>query len=128
MAKGGKLSPVTRRRISVVLVARRLMARTKRGRPKAEEGESGTGHVRVFEDIRDMLSDITLVRTDLTTAQILDPLVRAEVTQLWEKHRVQIDAAKAAQRAADESLEKARQDAARVAEEKAGARKPRTGS
>lgn len=112
----------------MLLVARPMMTRRKIGRPKAEEGDAGTGLVRVFEDIRDMLSDITLVKPDMKTAQILDPLIRPEVTRIWEKFKAQIEDAKNAARIAGEALERARQDAARVADERVVVKKPKPGS
>lgn len=105
------------------------MAKTKTGRPTKKEGDSETDHVRVNQDIKDMLSDLLLLFPKWKTAQILDPLIRPELTRLWQKHKPQIDAAKAAEIAAEEALEKIRIEAARLADSKAAspARRPKSG-
>jgi len=93
------------------------------GRPKKSDGEQETRQIRVFGDIADMLADLSLVHPK-STAQICDPLLRAEITELHERYREQIDAAKAARLAHEQALEKARQDALRIATEAPAAPRP----
>ncbi len=47
------------------------------GRPKKGEEAQETRQIRVFNDVAEMLADLALVHPR-STAQILDPLIRAE--------------------------------------------------
>lgn len=99
----------------------------KQGRPPKNAGDRGTKQVRVFEDIADMLSDLSLVYPQ-STAQILDPLIRAEVEELHEKYLPKIEEAKAAKAIAEEKLQKIREEAQRIANDEKGPKKPKRGS
>lgn len=102
------------------------MAKGKGGRPRKDEGDNGTRQVRVFEDIAAMLADLALVHPK-STAQLCDPLLRPEITELHKKYKLQIDAAKAAQAEAQRAIEQARSEAVQIASEQQS-RKPKRGS
>lgn len=88
----------------------------KTGRPTTGEGDRGTRQVRVMEDIAEMCGWIVRVEGG-TTAQLLDPMVRAEIEARYERHRAAIEKI----RAAEEELRKV-EDAIRQSRRKA--RKP----
>jgi hypothetical protein len=48
------------------------------GRPKSEEGDLGTKHVRIKADLAEMLSEILKIDGG-TSADYLDPLVRPQI-------------------------------------------------
>ena len=83
------------------------MAKGRGGRPKKSEGEKGTRHVRVFEDIADMLGWVYHFREQAghreSVAQIVDPLIRAQVAAMYEPYRAAVEAIQAAERAAREA-------------------------
>ena len=68
---------------------------TKTGR---EESDRGTRQVRVFEDVGEMISWIIRIEGG-TTASLLDPMIRAEITARYLKHEDAIDKIKAAENA-----------------------------
>lgn len=98
----------------------------KTGRPPKHSGDQGTKQVRVNEDLAEMLSDLSLVHPK-STAQILDPLIRAEVEELHKKHLPKIEEAKATRAAAEEQMLRIRQDAERLANEPEQKPKPKRG-
>lgn len=104
-----------------LLLGRRM---GKTGRPPKSAGDAGTKQVRVFEDLAEMLSDLSLVHPK-STAQILDPLIRAEVEDLHEKYRPQIEKAKAAKKTADEQLQRIKDEAERIANQQPEPKKKR---
>jgi hypothetical protein len=58
------------------------MAKGRGGRPKKSDGEQPTRHVRVFEDLADMIGWIYHFESQeekTSVAQILDPMLRAQV-------------------------------------------------
>jgi hypothetical protein len=61
-----------------------------------KDDERGTRQVRVYEDIGDMISWIIRVEGG-TTASLLDPLVRAEVTERFLRHKEKIERLKQAE-------------------------------
>lgn len=75
-------------------------------KPVRDENEDATRQVRVFEDIGDMVSWIVRVE-GCKTANLLDPMIRAEVTARYLKHKDVIDKI----RAAEEALAKVESDA-----------------
>lgn len=80
------------------------MART--GRPRKGQGEAGTAQTRIKDDLQQMVSDLLLVM-DTTSAQLLDPMIRPDLTRMWEKHKPQIQRVKAALDAAEAAQRKA---------------------
>ena len=84
---------------------------------KADDGDAGTRQVRVFEDVGEMISWIIRVEGG-KTANLLDPMIRAQVTARYQKHREVIDKI----RAAEEALERVETEA------KQAARKRKSGS
>lgn len=78
----------------------------KMGRPRKDQGEAGTSQIRINDDIAAMLSELLLVM-DTTTARLVDPFLRPEITHLHERHKAQIDRVKAAMAAAEEARIKA---------------------
>lgn len=83
------------------------MAKGKGGRPTKHEGGRGTRQIRVFEDIADMLGWVYHFREQAggreSIAQIVDPLLRAQVVALYEPYRPAVEAIQAAERAAREA-------------------------
>lgn len=99
----------------------------KAGRPRKDDTEPGTRMVRLFEDLADLLSDLSLVLPK-TIAQIVDPLLRPEIELLHERYKAQIETVKAAQKAAEDALAKARIEAAQIDQPKPTPKRPRPGS
>lgn len=96
----------------------------KTGRPRKEDGDAGTKQIRVFDDLGEMIADLSEVLPK-STAQICDPLLRPEITKLCEKYKPQITAIKAAKKAAEEAIKKAQHE---VKQLDSGAAKKRPGS
>lgn len=90
----------------MLATAGRDMAR--QGRPKKSDGEQGTKHTRLFEDIVEMIGWITRVE-GISSAQLLDPMVRGQVTARYAKHKSVIDRIKAAEDELQRVEEEARQ-------------------
>ena len=63
------------------------VAKGRGGRPKKAEGERATRHVRVFADLAEMIGWIYHFRTQageqISVAQILDPILRDGVAELY---------------------------------------------
>jgi|GEM_PF-6363025 len=89
----------------MMLTMRPTMAHSST-KPVRDENEEATRQVRVFEDIGDMVSWIVRVE-GCKTANLLDPMIRAEVTARYLKHKDVIDKI----RAAEEALAKVESDA-----------------
>ncbi len=68
--------------------------------------EEGTRQVRVFEDVGEMISWIIRVEGG-KTANLLDPMIRSQVTARYQKHKEVIDKI----RAAEEELERVEAEA-----------------
>jgi hypothetical protein len=77
----------------------------KGGRPKKSDGDQATRHVRLFEDLAEWVSWIVRVEGG-SSAQILDPLLRAPLYARFKKHEKVIEAIKAAERLAADSVKK----------------------
>lgn len=88
----------------------------KAGRPKLDDSDRGTKQVRVFEDLAEMISWIVRIEGG-TTANLLDPMIRAEVESRYERHRAAIEKI----RAAEDELRKVETEAIRQSQKK---RKP----
>jgi hypothetical protein len=82
------------------VLAEPMMA--KGGRPKRDEGDRGTRHVRVNEDIADMVSWILRVE-NVSSARLLDPLLRAAILARYKKHEKAINMLKSAEEEARKS-------------------------
>ena len=61
-----------------------------KGRPTSEEGPANTRLIRAFEDLADMIAWIVRVEGG-KTANLIDPMLRPEVTARYEKHRETIE-------------------------------------
>jgi hypothetical protein len=72
------------------------------GRPKKNTGKVSTKHVRINNDLQEMLSWVLKV-TGESSAQVLDPHIRGPITGLYNKHKSAIDTLKAAHRKAKKS-------------------------
>lgn len=94
------------------------MAKTTAGRPPKDEGEKGSRQVRVMDDVGEMISWIIRVEGG-TTATLLDPMIRAQVTARYKKHEVVIQKIKEAQ----ETLDKVEREAKATAAEPKDRRK-----
>lgn len=68
------------------------------GRPPRDEGDRGTRQIRVFEDLGEMISWIIRVEGG-TTANLLDPMIRAQILARYTKHQDVIAKLKAAEEA-----------------------------
>ncbi len=76
------------------------------GRPKKENGKVSTKHVRVNDDLAEMLSMIVKAMNNTkTTAQILDPIIRGPIIGLYDKYRATIKLLKQAERSAEKEQE-----------------------
>lgn len=81
------------------------MAKGRGGRPKKAEGEKATRHVRVFNDIADMIGWIYYFesrKVKTSVAQIIDPLIRDRVVERFGPYQAPAEAVKKAQAQADE--------------------------
>lgn len=100
---------------------------SKHGRPPTKEGDAGTKLVRVADDLAEKLSDLSLVHPK-KTAQILDPLIRAEIEKLHEDYRPQIEAAKAADEVHKQELQRIKAEAEKQAAQEGVPKKPKRGA
>lgn len=77
------------------------MGRARGGRPPKDAGSQGTAQVRMFTDIAEKVNDLA----DLwgqSTAQVLDPITRAEIETLWNRNKADIEKMKELNRQQDE--------------------------
>jgi hypothetical protein len=96
--------------VTTLLMSPLLMART--GRPRKDEGEKGTSQIRLKDDLVLMLSELLLVLPKgTTTAVLVDPFIREEITELHKQHKSLIEKVKAANQAAEDALLQARHEA-----------------
>lgn len=65
-------------------------------KPRRNESDQGTKHVRLFEDIVDMVGWIVRVEGG-SSAQLLDPMIRAQVTAKYRRHEDVINRMRAAE-------------------------------
>lgn len=80
-------------------------------RKKAGERGQGTYQVRINADLGEMLSDILLVRGDeVTSATLLDPMIRADLTRMHEELKPRIQKVKLLQQQLSEAIAEARQE------------------
>ena len=80
---------------------------------KSDESEAGTRQVRVFEDVGEMISWIVRVE-GVKTSNLLDPMIRAQVTARYQKHKEVIGKI----RAAEETLERVEAEAKQTAKKR----------
>lgn len=67
------------------------------GRPKGGGGKAATKHVRINDDLAEMLSWVLQVLgPDQSSARVLDPHIRGPITALYREHQTTIDALKRA--------------------------------
>lgn len=69
------------------------VAKGRGGRPKKDEGEKGTRHVRVFEDLADMIGWIYYFESKeekTSVAQIIDPLLREKVQERYAPYAARV--------------------------------------
>lgn len=71
------------------------MAKGKGGRPRKEDGDQGTRHVRVFNDLADMVGWIHFF-TGESVAQILDPMLRGPLVKQYADYEPRAEAIKKA--------------------------------
>ncbi len=90
------------------LLLRPRMAKT--GRPRKDEGDAGTTQIRVFDEMAEMVSDLLLV-LPLSTAQIMQRVALTDLKELHETHKPRVEKVKAARRAAETVMMKAREEA-----------------
>lgn len=79
------------------------------GRPKRDE-EGKTRQVRVNDDLAYMIGWIVRFDESLTSATLLDPMIRDKITALFEPLKPQVAKIEAAEAAAKEVAEKAIKD------------------
>lgn len=75
------------------------MTKRSGGRPRKSEGDMETSHVRVYADIKEMVTWLAEFQGK-TQAQILDPIVRDQVITLYSKIEDRVEKIKK-QRAAE---------------------------
>jgi hypothetical protein len=96
------------------------------GKRRQSRDEKSTHQIRVNADLGEMIAWVARVE-DTTTAQLLDPMLRAQVLARYAKHAAVIEKLKTAERALREVEEEARQ----VTREESGgegtAKRPRRG-
>lgn len=85
----------------------------KGGRPRKGDEVEETTQVRCTLPMAAMLSDLILV-LPLSTAQLLQRVALANLTELHETHKAQIEKVKAARAAAEEAQRRAIEEAAQV--------------
>lgn len=74
------------------------------GRPKKEDGKGKTKHVRINDDLAEMLSWVLQVLgKDHSSAKVLDPHIRGPITALYNLHKTAIDGLRLAQNRAAKS-------------------------
>lgn len=71
------------------------MART--GRPKKSEGDAGTIHIRINEDLMEMVRWILRIEVKETQATLIDPMIRPAITAKYKKYQAAIEKMKAAE-------------------------------
>ena len=98
----------------------------KTGRPRKEEGDRGTTQVRCFDEMALLLERLRKV-LPLSTAQLLHRTAWANLSELFETHREQIERVEAAERAAEEARKAAIEASAKLLD-KPTTRKPKRGS
>lgn len=76
----------------------------------ASKDDSRTHQIRVFADIGEMVAWVARIE-QTTTAQLLDPLIRASITARYAKHEELIKEMQEAEKALRAAEEKARQRA-----------------
>lgn len=79
-----------------MLLLDRHMAKGRGGRPKKADGDRGTRHVRVFEDLADMIGWIYHFEGG-SVAQILDPLLREQVATRYAPYAAAVAQIKSAE-------------------------------
>jgi len=90
----------------MLCATRSRMAGTKGGRPPKNAGDGSTHPVRVFTDTAQKAIDLSDLY-GLSTANILDPMIRDMVEEKWEKNKAAIEKMKAL----DKEKERVRQQA-----------------
>jgi hypothetical protein len=76
------------------------------GRPRKNEGKVSTKHVRINDDLAEMLSWVLrALGKEHTSAQILDPHIRGPITALYNKHEATIRMLKKAHRQSQKEQE-----------------------
>lgn len=76
------------------------------GKKRAEDKQSH--QVRVHADLGDMISGILEVEGEITCAQLLDPMLRAQITARFKKHEAAILKIRAARLALEKVQEEVR--------------------
>jgi hypothetical protein len=88
------------------MVAATVRAMAKRaGRPRKEEGERGTTHIRAFDDIAEWVRWIVRVEGG-SSAQLIDPLVRAPLKARYDRIAHLVEGIKIAEQKAEEGAKK----------------------
>lgn len=78
------------------LLERDVGKQKSKGRPTNAEGPANTRLIRAFEDIADMIAWIVRVEGG-TTANLIDPMLRPEVTARYQKHEETVNRIKKAE-------------------------------
>lgn len=74
----------------------------QRGGAGADDGDRGTHQIRVHSDLGEMISWIIRVEGG-TTANLLDPMLRAQILTRFERYKDEIEELKKAERALREA-------------------------
>jgi hypothetical protein len=90
-----------------------LLLRPRMSKAKQDDGEAGTRQVRVMEDLGEMISWIIRVEGG-KTANLLDPMIRAQITARYQKHKEVIEKI----RAAEDNLNRIEEEAKQAAKKR----------
>lgn len=82
------------------------MSPKRTGRPRKGSGDRGTKHVRVFDDAAEMIGWIVRIEGG-SSATLLDPMIRAQLTARYLKHKDVIDKIRAAEKTAQNAVDEA---------------------
>jgi hypothetical protein len=87
------------------------VAKGRGGRPKKSDGEKGTRHVRVHEDLASMIGWIhhfESQESNVTVAQILDPMLRDQVIERYAPYAEVVRKIQEAEKTVEQSSQKKR--------------------
>ena len=77
------------------------------GRPKKSDGTAHTKHVRINEELADMLSWVLkALGKEWSSARVLDPYIRGPIKALYEEHEETINMLKRTEAKARQKREK----------------------
>lgn len=73
------------------ILVERMAKSPRKGRPKRDEGDGKTKHVRVFDDLAEKIGWIVKVEGG-SSAQLLDPIIRDHIDERYQAIKPTVDA------------------------------------